>query len=169
MLRNSLLTVFFAVLMPCLAFAQDTTATKASSVPSVEIRTLDQKIVNSRDILTDTVPIVLSFWATWCKPCLKELSAFNDEMDTWKEEVDFRIVAVSIDDARTTTMVKNLVSNKGWEFEVYLDPNSDLKKLMNVAQPPHTFILHKGEIVYQHTSYAEGDEDALFEELKKLK
>lgn len=149
--------------------AQDTTKVQTSEIPSAEIRTLDDKIVNARDILSDTIPVVVSFWATWCKPCIKELTAINDEMDTWKAEVPFRMVAVSVDDARTTHMVKNMVNSKGWTFEVYLDRNSDLKKLMNVAQPPHIFIIYKGRIVYQHTSYAEGDEEALFEELKKYR
>lgn len=161
------LMVFFSGVF--MVHSQDTTKVQASDVPSVEIRTLDDKIVNARDILNDTVPVIVSFWATWCKPCIKELTAINDEMDTWKEEVTFRMVAVSVDDARTTHMVKNLVNSKGWTFEVYLDRNSDLKKLMNVAQPPHIFIIYKGRIVYQHTSYAEGDEEALFEELKKYR
>jgi cytochrome c biogenesis protein CcmG, thiol:disulfide interchange protein DsbE len=150
------------------AAAQDTTKA-ASTIPSADLKTLDGKIVNSRDILQDTVPVVISFWATWCKPCIKELTAINEEMDSWKKEVNFRMVAISIDDARTTHTVKNLVNAKGWTFEVYLDPNSDFKKLMNVTQPPHTVILYKGKTVYQHTSYAEGDEEVLFEELKKCK
>ncbi|MFO7722405.1 MAG: TlpA disulfide reductase family protein [Bacteroidales bacterium] len=150
------------------AMGQDTLKA-TSTIPSSDLKTLDGKIVNSRDILQDTVPVIVSFWATWCKPCIKELAAINEEMDTWKEEVNFRMVAISIDDARTTHTVKNLVNAKGWTFEVYLDPNSDFKKLMNVTQPPHTLILHKGKTVYQHTSYAEGDEEVLFEELKKCK
>jgi cytochrome c biogenesis protein CcmG, thiol:disulfide interchange protein DsbE len=146
---------------------QDTTAARTSSLPSSELRTLEGGVVNSRDILSDTVPIVLTFWATWCRPCIRELNAINDAMDEWAEEAIFRIVAVSIDDARTTNMVRNLVNSRGWTFEVYLDPNSDFRKLMNVVQPPHTFVLYRGNIVYQHTSYAEGDEEELYEVIKK--
>lgn len=162
------LTILLLIIVSAFSLrSQDTTVAKTSSIPSAEIRTLDGRIINTRDILQDSVPIVLSFWATWCKPCIKELNAINDEMDDWKEEINFRIVAISIDDARTTHAVRNLVNAKKWSFEVYLDPNGDFKKLMNVAQPPHTFILSKGEIVYQHTSYNEGDEDEIFEKLKQ--
>ena len=146
---------------------QDTAATSTSTIPSTDLKTLDGTIVNSRDILQDSVPIILSFWATWCKPCIKELTAINDEMEEWQEEAKFRVVAVSIDDARTTHMVKNLVNARGWTFEVFLDANSEFKKLMNVAQPPHTFIVFQGKVVYQHSSYAEGDEEELFEIIKK--
>jgi cytochrome c biogenesis protein CcmG, thiol:disulfide interchange protein DsbE len=161
------------VLIVMLSFAtltqgQDTTSTSATStIPSSDMKTLDGKTVNSRAILQDSVPIILSFWATWCKPCIKELTAINDEMEEWKKKAQFRVVAISIDDARTTNMVKNLVNARGWTFEVYLDANSDFKKLMNVAQPPHTFIIYQGKVVYQHTSYAEGDEEELFEVVKK--
>lgn len=166
-MKQFLLLFTLIIAIALTAQSQDTISDKSSNLPSADLRTLDGKIINSRDLLTDTVPIVLSFWATWCKPCIKELSAFNDEMDSWKEEINFRIVAVSIDDSRTTHAVKNLVNAKGWSFEVYLDANSDFKKLMNVNQPPHTIILSKGEIVFQHTSYSEGDEEEIFEKLKK--
>ncbi len=163
MILFCLFTIFSAKVM----IGQDTIPTM-TSIPAAELKNFDGKIFNSRDILKDTVPVVLSFWATWCKPCIKELTAINEEMDEWQEEIQFRVVAVSIDDARTTHAVRNLVNARGWAFEVYLDLNSDFKKLMNVAQPPHTFILFHGKTVYQHTSYAEGDEEALYEELKKF-
>jgi len=147
--------------------AQDTTSVRTSTIPSSELRTFDGSVVNSREVMDDTVPIVLTFWATWCRPCLRELNAINDVIMDWKEEANFRIVAVSIDDARTTNAVRNLVNTRSWDFEVYLDPNSDFRKLMNVAQPPHTFIIYRGAIVYQHTSYSEGDEEELFEVIKR--
>lgn len=162
------LAIIFTLIVSAFTLSsQDTAVRKTSSIPSAEIRTLDGRIINTRDLLQDSIPVVLSFWATWCKPCIKELSAINDEMDDWKKEINFRVVAISIDDARTTHAVRNLVNARKWAFEVYLDPNGDFKKLMNVAQPPHTFILSKGEIVYQHTSYNEGDEDEIFEKLKQ--
>ncbi len=148
-------------------YGQDTTGVRSDQIPSTDLRTLEGGVINTRDLLSDTVPVVLAFWATWCRPCLRELSAIHDAMPDWDEEANFRIVAVSIDDARTTNMVRNLVNARGWEFEVYLDPNSDFRTLMNVAQPPHTFVFYRGEIVYQHTSYAEGDEEELFEVIKK--
>lgn len=146
---------------------QDTLQQGSSEIPSADLRTFDGSIVNSRDLLDDTVPIILSFWATWCRPCIQELSAINDEMVDWKKEINFRVVAVSIDDARTTHAVRNFVNARGWDFEVYLDPNSDFRHLMNVSQPPHTFIISRGKVVFQHTSYSEGDEFILYDELVK--
>lgn len=162
-MKKAVLFVVLALAILSNSNAQDTTATSANTIPSSDLKTLEGKVVNSRDILQDSVPIIVSFWATWCKPCIKELTAINDEMAEWQKKAKFRVVAISIDDARTTNMVKNLVNARGWSFEVYLDANSEFKKLMNVAQPPHTFVIYRGKVVYQHTSYSEGDEEELFE------
>ena len=63
-----------------------------------------------------------------------------------------------------------LPNRKDWPFEIYLDSNSDLKRALNVNAIPHTFLLNsKNEIVWQHTSYFDGDEEELFEEIQKLK
>ncbi len=162
------LLLFLAVMMAVISVSgQDTAQSQIYNIPASELRTFDGSIVNSRDLLQDSVPIIISFWATWCKPCIKELNAINDVVDEWKEEAKFRVIAISIDDARTTNMVRNLVNARGWTFEVYLDPNSEFKKLMNVVQPPHTIIIYKGKIVYQHTSYSEGDEEELLEIIRK--
>ena len=57
----------------------------------------------------------------------------------------------------------------GRPFEVYIDPNSDLKRALNVNAIPHTFLLNANkEIVWQHTSYLDGDEEELYEEILKL-
>jgi cytochrome c biogenesis protein CcmG, thiol:disulfide interchange protein DsbE len=150
------------VLLASFSFAQ-------SGIPSVEIRNIDGAIVNSSEIQNDGKPIVISFWATWCKPCVKELSAISELYDEWQEETGVKVIAVSVDDSKSMTRVKPFVNAKGWEFDVYNDPNSDFKRAMNVVNVPHTFLLNGDlEIVSQHTTYAEGDEEDLFEEIQEL-
>ena len=126
------------------------TAFSQSSIPSVDIRTINGTVFNTSGISNEDKPIVISFWATWCKPCVKEL-------------------IISIDDTKSMARVKPFVNVKEWDFEVYLDPNGDFKRAMNVGNVPHTFLLNGNmEIVSQHTTYAEGDEDDLFEEIQEL-
>jgi len=138
-------------------------------LPSVNIKTLDGKPFNTQDIYNDGKPIIISFWALWCKPCKKEMDAYNEVYDDWQEETGVKIYAVSIDDARSTAKVLPFVNGKGWEMEVLLDPNGDFKRAMNVNLIPHTFLLDgKGNIVYQHTSYYEGLEDEIYELVKKV-
>ena len=93
----------------------------------------------------------------------------NDVYQDWQDETSVKIYSVSIDDSRSTAKVKPVVEGKGWEFEVLLDVNSDLKRAMNVSNPPHTFLIDgSGKIVYQHTGYFEGAEDELYEEILKI-
>ncbi len=143
--------------------------TEGSNLPSVNVKTLEGQTFNTKDISNNGKPIILSFWALWCTPCKKELDAYNDNYEEWKEETGVKIIAVSIDDSRSTAKVLPFVRGKAWEFEVLLDPNGDFKRAMSVNMVPHTFILDgEGNIVYQHTSYYEGLEDEIFEIVEKV-
>ncbi len=148
-------------------FSQEETTKK--ELPSINIKTLDGQTFNTQDIYNDGKPILISFWALWCKPCKKEMDAYNENYDDWQEETGVKIYAVSIDDARSTAKVLPFVSGKAWEMEVLLDPNGDFKRAMNVNMIPHTFLLDgNGNIVYQHTSYYEGLEDEIYEMVRKV-
>jgi len=76
-----------------------------SDIPSVTIKTIKGQNFNTSDISNDGKPIILSFWALWCKPCQKELDAFNEHYETWQQETGVKIYAVSIDDSRSTSRV----------------------------------------------------------------
>lgn len=142
----------------------------SQEVPQVQIKDLNGKTVNTKSIVqNDGKPVLVSFFATWCKPCIKELSAFNDEYADWAEETGVKIVAISTDNARSSSSVGPFVNARGWEFDVYLDANGDFKRAMNVGNVPHTFLLDgNGKVVWQHTSYLEGDEDHTFEIIQKV-
>lgn len=138
-------------------------------LPPVDLKSLDGAIISTSSFDNGDAPIVISFWATWCKPCVTELTNIAEVYEEWQKETGVKIIAISIDDARNQTKVAPFVNGKGWEYEVYLDPNADLKRAMNVNLVPHTFLLDKdNQIVWQHNSYAEGDEEHLFELIKKL-
>lgn len=144
-------------------------AKKDWQLPAVDVKTLEGKTFSTGDIENDGKPVIVSFWATWCKPCVLELSTIAETYDQWQEETGVKLVAISIDDARNTSKVQPFVNGKDWDYEVYLDANGDLKRAMNVNTVPHTFLLNGNkEVVYQHNSYAPGDEQHLYDKVKAL-
>ena len=151
-------------LLTCAASAQTQT------VPSVELKTLDGQTVDIKAFAdNDGQPVVISFWATWCKPCKRELNAINEVYEDWQDETGVKLIAVSIDDSRLSSRVKPEVDANAWDYEVLLDPNGDLKRAMGVNTIPHTFLVDgNGHVVWQHNSYAPGDEENLYELIQKL-
>ncbi|MCH2235673.1 MAG: TlpA family protein disulfide reductase [Crocinitomicaceae bacterium] len=138
-------------------------------VPSVMLKDLDGNTVNTAEVSNDGNPIVISFWATWCKPCILELNTIAENYDDWQEETGMRLVAVTIDDERNKPKVKPFVDGKGWEYEVWYDSNSELRRAMGVNNPPQTFLLNgEGDIVYSHNGFMPGDEEELYDEILKI-
>ncbi len=158
----------FTLIICFSAFSQEE-AQKGQKLPSVQVKTMDGKTLNTADLSNDGKPMIISFWALWCKPCIKELTTIADVYDEWQTETGVKLVAVSIDDSRSSTRVQPFVNGKNWNYEILLDVNSDLKRAMNVNMVPHTFLVNgKGEIVWQHTSFTEGSELELIELVRKL-
>jgi len=119
-------------------------------LPSVQVKTMDGKMVNTSDFKNDGKPIIIDFWATWCAPCKKELNEIAEVYTDWQKETGVKLIAVSIDDQRNSPKVKPYVDSKDWDYEVYLDENQDFKRGMNVNNVPAVFVLNgAGEIVWQ--------------------
>ena len=142
----------------------------AQNLPDVKVESQEAKVISTLD-LVDGTPMIISFWSTTCKPCIMELNAINDNLVDWLEEVDMKVVAVSVDDARTVSRARAMTKGQGWDDYVCIyDKNQDFKRAMNVSLTPHTFIVDgKGKIVYSHSGYTPGSEQELFEKIKALK
>jgi thiol-disulfide isomerase/thioredoxin len=139
-----------------------------TTVPSAIVKDLSGTQVNTNTFSNDGKPFVINFWATWCKPCIEELKNLHEVYEDWQNETGVKIYSISIDDSRNSKKVAPFVKGRQWKFEFMLDENSNFKRAMNVNNPPHTFLFNgKNELVWQHNGYAQGDENTLFDEIKK--
>ena len=152
-----------ALFISALVFAQ---------VPSVKVENSKGESFDTKSLLQSGKPMIVSFWSTSCKPCIRELDAIYDALPDWKEEADFRVVAVATDDSRMLAKAKSFSEGRGWaeDFVLLFDKNKDFMRAMNVSVVPHVFVLDsKGKVVYSHTSYIPGNELELFEAVKKCR
>ena len=153
-----------------LSLALFVSAIAAAQVPSVIVENVKGEAFNTKELLNEGTPMIVSFWSTSCKPCIRELDAIYDALPDWKEEADFRVVAVSTDDSRLLSKAKSFTEGRGWgeDYVLLFDKNQDFMRAMNVSVVPHVFVVDaQGKIVYTHTSYVPGNELELFEAIKE--
>ena len=143
--------------------------TASAQLPKVLV-----KDIAGREVSTDTLsnagrPFIIDFFATWCKPCNRELDAISEVYDDWCEETGMKIFAVSIDQAQNVNKVKPLVDSHGWDYDVLLDPNGDFKRALGIQMIPFVLIVDgEGKIVYKHNGYTDGEEQELINKIREL-
>ena len=140
-----------------------------AGLPSFQLKDINGNTVDSGSLTNNGKPIVVSFFTTWCKPCMRELAAINDAYPDWQDELGVKVVLISVDQAQDVQKVKPLLDGNAWDFDCLLDPNGDLQRALAIQSIPYSMVLDaKGEIVYKHVGYTDGDEDELYKFLKGL-
>ena len=152
----------FGLLLATIAVAS------AQQLPDVKVENEQGKIISIRSVAKGK-PMIISYWSIACKPCIQELNAINDALEEWREDADFEVVAVSVDDARLKASAKAIASSRGWEFVCVYDDKQALKRAMNVSLTPQSFVVDaNGKIVFSHSGYTPGSEQLLYDQILKL-
>ena len=140
-----------------------------AQLPSVQLKDINGKTVDTATLNNDGKPFVISFFATWCKPCLRELRAINENYADWQDETGMKLIAISTDEAQNVQKVKPLVDSEGFEYEVLLDTNQDLQHALGVQMIPYVMIIDgNGNIVETRNGYTDGSEAHIIEKIREL-
>lgn len=160
-MRKFLVSLFFAVIC--------STGVMNAQLPSVTLKDINGKTVQTDTLSNGGKPFIIDFFATWCKPCNRELTAISEVYEDWVAETGVKLFAVSIDQAQNINKVRPLVDQHGWPYEVLLDPNGDFKRALGIQMIPYVIVCDgKGNIVYKHNGYTEGAEAELIEKVREL-
>ena len=152
-----------------LTFIFSITVNSQSTLPNIYLNSLEGNEINIQSISSDDKIAVVSLWATWCVPCIKELDAISEYYEEWRDEVNFELYAISTDDSRTIKRVNAMVNGKGWDYTILLDSNNELQRALGASTIPLTLIVKNNKIVYRHSGYSAGVEFELFDKIKELK
>lgn len=152
-----------ALLVSAAAYAQ-------SDLPDTPIKDVASgKRVAFKQTVNPGRVTVVSFWATWCVPCKKEIKNVREKLATWKQTCDFDYITVSIDETRSEGLVRSYAKSQGWDFPYYIDANADLKRSLNFQNVPFTLIIDKtGKVAWMHSGYEEGGENEVYAKVKEL-
>ncbi len=157
----------YSFILAFILLASASVFSQTRKLPSVDLKTIDGTTINTSTFNNNGKPMLISFWATWCKPCIEELNAIFENYSDWQKETGVKVIAISIDDSKTAGRVAPFVNGKGWTYDVFKDLNSDFRRAMNVGDPPMAFLIDaKGDIVWQHVGFVEGNEKEMYEMIK---
>ena len=137
------------------------------TIPNITLNTLNGKSVKIQDEISKDKITILSFWASWCVPCINELDAISEVYEDWQEDFNMELIAISTDDARTQKRIRPMVNGKGWPYKILLDKNQELKRALNISTIPQIIILKDSKIIYIHSGYSPGVEDEFYDIIKE--
>ena len=162
-------SIFLGVLLTGLFTVSAAFVPAGKTLPNVVIKKLDGQTVNIQEYGKNGKVTILSFWASWCSPCKRELDAIAEVYPEWQENYNVELVAITIDNARAISKVRPILEQKNWPYEILWDPNQELQQALSFQAVPQTFVIDaKGEIVFEHSGYQPGDEYELEEILEGL-
>ncbi len=124
----------------------------------------DNKTINLNKLKGKVV--YLDFWASWCDPCRKSFVWMNDMHSRYAGK-KFTIVAVNLDASKAdaTKFLEQLPAS----FDIAYDPDGSVASKYNLKAMPTSYLIDKkGQLVFAHKGYREGDAKEIEEKIHQL-
>jgi len=137
-----------------------------------KIPNLDLKLLNGKKTtvykLLESGPLLMDFWATWCKPCKQVMKHLNNFHNEYKDQ-GFQVLMVNQDTPRSLGKVKSYINSKNYDFFVSIDPNQQIAKKLNGQIMPNLILINQdGSIQWRHQGYMPGEEKEIKEQIQTL-
>ncbi len=164
---SSRIITALTVLALCALLVGGTLAGDQPTAPNWRAKCADGSRIEFQDALARG-PVVVSFWATWCKPCVRELPHLEELQKRFGEKLT--VLAVNIDETRSVNKVRPLIKSKRWDLTVPMDTSGDIRRLLQIGSTVPYVILYdaEGHEVYRHSGYKDGDEKELEQQVRAL-
>lgn len=94
-------------------------------------------------------PVVLNFWATWCKPCREEFPALDEVFREYRATRDLQVIAVNVQDVATTETMQQFVADTGVLFPIWLDAEGVTNRAYNIKALPTTVFIDRSGVIRQ--------------------
>jgi len=157
--------VFYTMIASMFIFGQDNST--ISKIPNIDIKLLNGKTTNIYKLL-ESGPLLMDFWATWCKPCKQVMKHLNEFHNDYKDQ-GFQVLMINQDTPRSLGKVKAYINSKDYDFLVSTDPNQQIAKKLNGQIMPNLLLIKKdGTIQWRHQGYMPGEEKEIKQKIEEL-
>ena len=164
MKKIKILTLIF-LLNIVVVFAQENTS--SGKIPDIDLKLLNGKKTTLYKLLKSG-PVLLDFWATWCKPCKQVMKHLNEYHNEFKDQ-GFKVVMINQDTPRSLGKVKAYINSKGYDFLVSIDPNQQISKKLNGQIMPNLILVNQdGTAKWRHQGYMPGEEVEIKEQIEGI-
>ena len=164
-MRTIRLITCFVLMQLVLAIAQDKGA--LGKIPNLNLKLLNGKKTTIYKLL-ESGPLLIDFWATWCKPCKIIMQHLNQYHNDYKDK-GFKVVMINQDTPRSLGKVKSFINSKNFDFLVSIDPNQQTAKKLNGQIMPNLILIKQdGTIQWRHQGYMPGEEKEIKEQIELL-